>query len=148
MSRRQPDAARYLANRGAAVGFVDAAGLGRVDAVRNLATSATVDDKKDAFTLACAYGRGSTVEFLLDDGVDVNADLRGFGEGHTALHVASYQGHAALVGLLLRRRADVNAVDRQWHVTPLEWATTGRARRRRDQTEQQYDDVTRNCGLP
>ena len=42
-------------------------------------------------------------------------------EGRTPLHIASWQGHTAMVELLLRYNADVNATDREQR-TPLQSA--------------------------
>jgi hypothetical protein len=37
----------------------------------------------DGFALACAYGLSEVVDFLLERGMEVDAELRGHGEGHT-----------------------------------------------------------------
>lgn len=42
-------------------------------------------------------------------------------EGRTPLHIAAWQGHTAMVELLLRHGADVNATDREQR-TPLQSA--------------------------
>lgn len=129
LANGQPGAAAYLAERGAPVDFVEAAGLGRVDLMRPLIDRASQTHLLDAYSLASAYGRVAVVERLLDRGVDVDAELRGWGEGHTALHVAAYQAHLDLVTLLLTRGARVDAVDKTWRTTPLAWALTGWSRR-------------------
>jgi ankyrin repeat protein len=94
----------------------------------------------EAFSIACAYGRVVVIEFLLEHGVDVNAELRGFGEGHTGLHAAAYQGHLDVVASLLRHRALVDPIDKTWHTTPLTWALTGWGRR---PSPRHYDVVAR-----
>ena len=129
LANGQPQAAEYLARRGAPAGLVEAAGLGDLDRVRPLAAGAAKPPLLEAFSMACAYGRVAVVEFLLEHRADVNAELQGFGEGHTGLHVAAYQGHADLVTSLLRHGARVDAIDKTWHTTPVTWALTGWSRR-------------------
>ena len=130
LANGQPEAAEYLVNRGAPLDLAGAAGLGRVDVVRRF-----LDGKEtlrasilDGFALACAYGHANTVDFLLDHGVEVDADLKGHGEGHTGLHLAAFHGHLDVVELLLRRGAHVDAVDKTWGTTPLVWAVTAWSR--------------------
>ncbi len=146
LANGQPQAADYLASRGAPVDLVEAAGLGDLDRVRLLAGAAT-PALLEAFSMACAYGRVAVVEFLLEHGVDVNAEVRGFGEGHTGLHVAAYQGHVDLVRSLLRHGAHVDAIDKTWHTTPVSWALTGWSRR---PSPHHYDVVAQlaACGAP
>ena len=62
--------------------------------------------------MACAYGRADVVDFLLDQGMEVDTELRGHGEGHTGLHVAAFHGQIDVVKTLLRHGARVD-VDRQ-----------------------------------
>ena len=84
---------------------------------------------KDAFSLACGYGRTAAVEFLLDHAVAADEELHGHGEGHTGLHVAAFHGHVAAVEALLRWGARVDAIDKTWGTPPLIWALTGWTRK-------------------
>lgn len=118
-----PEAAAHLAARGASVDLEEAAGIGRLDEVaryfdppRTLRES----DAASALVMACWYDQREVVSFLLDHGVDPAA--RGPQEGHTALHVAAYQGNPELVGLLLKRHAPVNVTDAVYGTPPLVWA--------------------------
>jgi ankyrin repeat protein len=129
LANGQPQAAEYLASRGAAVDFVDAAGLGQLDRVQALAGSAAKPQRQEAFLMACSYGRLPVVECLLAYDVDVDTGIDGSGAGHTGLHSAAYNGHADVVTLLLRRGARVDIVDGTWHTPPLIWALTGWSRR-------------------
>jgi len=140
LANGQPRAAEYLASRGAPIGLVEASGLGDLDRVRRLAPDAKKSVLLEGFSMACAYGQVPVVEFLLEQGVDVDVELRGFGEGHTGLHVAAYQGHLDLVASLLGRGADVDPIDKTWHATPLTWALTGWQRR---PSPHHYDIVAR-----
>ena len=79
----------------------------------------------EGFGLACAYGRTNVVDFLLDQGMEVDAELRGHGEGHTGLHVAAFHGQIDVVKTLLRHGARVDSIDKTWGTPPLVWALTG-----------------------
>jgi ankyrin repeat protein len=132
LANGQPRAAAHLLSRGAPVDLIAAAGLGRLDLVARffddrgeLLPSATQAQRLEGFSYACAYGRATVVEFLLDHGIDVNAQLSGHGAGHKGLHVAAYHGHVDVVDLLIRRDADLDAIDETWQTPPLIWALTG-----------------------
>ena len=140
LANGQPQAAEYLASRGAPVGLVEAAGLGHLERLQQLAADAPLSQLLEAFSMACAYGRVPVVEFLLEHGVHVDAVVRGFGEGHTGLHSAAYQGHLDVVTSLLRHGASVDMIDHTWRTTPLTWALTGWGRR---PSPQHYDIVAR-----
>ena len=136
LANGQPGAAEHLADRGAPLDLSGAAGLGRVEALHRFfdadgrpGSGVTPAAMADALALAAAYGRANTVEFLLDHGMTVDAELRGHGAGHTALHVSAYHGHAPVVNLLLARGASVHAVDKTWHTPPIVWALTGWSRK-------------------
>ena len=136
LANGQPDAASYLVSRGAPLDLVGAAGLGRTDVVQtffgddpggskpNLSTAVVAE----AFSFACIYGHQGVVELLLQKGVEVDAELRGHGAGHTGLHVAAYHGHLEVVRLLLSHGARVDAIDKTWGTPPLIWALTGWSR--------------------
>jgi hypothetical protein len=117
-----PEAAAHLATRGALVGFVEAAGIGRTDLVRRAFEApegVPAKEAGEALVMAGWYGERATVELLLDLGVA--PDTAG-GEGQTALHVVAYQGDRELVELLLARGAGVNLADRVHGTSPLVWA--------------------------
>lgn len=98
LGNAQPGAAGFLADRGAHIDLPAAAGLGRIDTVRALFHSATAGQSRDALLWACAYGRNTVVEFLLDNGADLAAHRE---DGQTALHWAVIGGHPDTVKLLL-----------------------------------------------
>jgi ankyrin repeat protein len=122
----RPQAAEFLAGRGARLDLEGAAGVGRLDLVRSffnrdgsLNEGATKAQMNDGFMWACEYGRTSVVEFLLDRGVDARSTGR---HGQTGLHWAAYGGHLDIVTMLLERRAAVDITDDRFHGTPLDWA--------------------------
>ena len=55
---------------------------------------------------ACRHGKYSIVEWLLDNGADINAQMASKPQS-TPLHGAKYHGHVSTVELLLQRGADV-----------------------------------------
>lgn len=120
-------AAEFLATRGASLDLEAAAGVGRLDVVQSffntdgtLKPAATEKQLTDGFAWACEFGHLSVVEFLLRQGVDVEAKLRH--NGQTGLHWAAWGGLADIVKLLLERGARVDVKDETYESTPLEWA--------------------------
>ena len=126
LANGQPDAAEYLASRGAPLDLESASGLGRVDEVKRLIDRVTRKEVLAAFSLACAYGRAPVIDFVLaHGGVDVDAELKSHGDGHTGLHVAAFHGQAEAVKVLLQHGANLHAIDKTWNTPPLLWALTG-----------------------
>jgi ankyrin repeat protein len=150
LANGRPEAAVYLASRGAPVDLAGAAGLGRIDVVRRLlqddALTATEAQRLDGFVLACAYGRADVVHLLLRRGVDVDSQLRLQGEGHTGLHTAAYRGQTDVVDVLLRWGARVDVIDKTWGTPPLVWALTGWSRKPGAKAAGYYDVVARLVG--
>jgi len=123
-------AAEYLAMRGARLDLEGASGVGRLDIVKSyfrpdgsLKATATKKQMKDGFAWACEYGRTKVAEFLLDQGMDINARLRN--HGNTGLHWAAFNGHVDLVKLLLARKARLDIKDESFDGPPLGWALHG-----------------------
>ena len=102
LANGRPQAAEFLANRVASLDLAEAAGVGRLDAVKRLFNDATVEQKKEALFYACGYGRNGVVEFLLEKGADLAAQN---GRGQSPLHMAVIGGHLDTVKMLLRHHA-------------------------------------------
>ena len=122
------EAAVHLAMRGATLDLESAAGVGRLNLVKQffnpdgrLKPNATEAQRLDGFTWACEFGRTDVVEFLLDTGVDVAARLTR-NHGQTGLHWAAYGAHLDTVQLLLGRDAPLEVTDDSFGKTPLSWA--------------------------
>jgi ankyrin repeat protein len=122
------DAAEFLASRGARLDLEGATGVGRLDVVKSffkddgsLKPPATHKQMKAGFAWACAFGRTGVVDFLLQQGMEVDAKLT-LEDGESGLHWAAYGGHADIVRLLLERGAPVDAKDERHDGTPLGWA--------------------------
>ena len=116
LNNGRPEAAEFLASRGARLDLEDAAGVGRLDIVegffeKNGRRKPGVDKARidDAFRVACGYGRKSLAEFLLERGADVAAQDYA---GMTALHMAVIGGHPDIVRVLLARKAPLEVVNR------------------------------------
>ena len=103
LANGRPEAASYLAERGARLNLDAAAGVGRLDVVKSFFKHRKAKPAKkqlqSAFQYACAGGRKDVVEFLLNNGVDL-AD--GGGDGQTPLHWAAIFGQLEMVRLLLK----------------------------------------------
>ena len=105
----RPEAAEFLARRGARLDLEGAAGVGRLDLVESffnkdgsLKAAATKAQMEMGFLWACEYGRNSVVDFLLKKGVDLHAQQN---TGLTGLHWAIVGGQLETVQLLLARGA-------------------------------------------
>jgi ankyrin repeat protein len=125
LANGQPAAARFFADRGAPLNLVEAAGVGRLDRVRAFfdehgqSSAAVAPGQIDtALQYAAGYGRPDVVTFLIDRGARVTwADDR----GQTPLHWATFGPHVEVTRILLANGASVNARDRQYNATPLDW---------------------------
>jgi len=109
LSNGRPEAAIYLAERGAKLNIVGAAGIGRLDAVRSffrddgrLKTGVTKKEAESAFVYACMWGKHEVVQFLADQGVNLAAH---HGDGQTGLHWAVIVGRLSTVKLLRKLNA-------------------------------------------
>ena len=74
-------------------------------------TLTSMADLADALQAACFRGNKDTVQMLLDQGADVNAQG---GENGTALQAACFRGNKETVQMLLDQGADVNAPGGQY----------------------------------
>ena len=106
-------AAEFLATRGAHLDLEGAAGLGRLDVVKNhfdasgaLRPNATKAQLERGFLWACEYGRNEVVEFFLEQGASLESQAD---TGQTALHWAVIGGHEQTIKLLLDRGASLAA---------------------------------------
>ena len=99
LANGRPNAAQFLASRGAHLDLAGAAALGRLDVVKSLFVVATKEQLNEGFLYACGYGHNSVVEFLLEKHVDPATESH---DGQTPLHRAVIGGHLHTVKLLLR----------------------------------------------
>ena len=117
-------AAEALVSRGARVDdAAAAAGLGRLDRVRELLPAAGAENRHRALALSAQHGHLEIVRLLLDAGEDPNRYNPKGNHGHsTPLHQAVCAGHEAVVRLLVERGARLDMRDTIYQGTPLGWA--------------------------
>jgi ankyrin repeat protein len=142
----RPQAAEFLAERGARLDLEGAAGVGRLDLVRSffnpdgtLKPTAARQQMIDGFTWACEYGRIEVAQFLLDRGVPIDTRVRNHGQ--TGLHWAAAGAHVELVKMLVSRGAPVDAKDQAFDGTPLGWALYGWRNPAWKSTPERYREV-------
>jgi hypothetical protein len=131
LANGRPEAAGYLATRGAPLDLEGAAGVGRLDLVQSyfnsegtLKDAAMAKQMIDGFTWACEYGHTAVVEFLLEHGIGADAVLPR-PHKQTGVHWAAYGGHLDTVKALLKRRPNLDVRDASFNGTPLDWALHG-----------------------
>jgi ankyrin repeat protein len=105
----RPLAAEFLAERGARLDLVSAAGVGQFERVRNFflpngrpRPDVSKQQIETAFRYACAYGRMEAAKFLLSQSIDLAAHS---GDGQTALHHAAISGQLEIIKLLIAHHA-------------------------------------------
>jgi hypothetical protein len=116
LANARPEAAAWLADHGARVTVVGAAGLGRRERVAELFDGEAPRQRELALIYAAMYGHVAVIAWLLDHGVDVAAE-----DGQTALHLAAHGGHLEATKLLLSRGAPLE-VKNQYGGTVLDQA--------------------------
>ncbi len=144
LANNRPQAAEYLASRGARLDLDTAAGVGDLDTVRRfvaedgtLRDGATADRLARGLAWAAQFGRATVLEFLLAHG----ANAASHRDGATALHWAAYSGELSCVRVLLEQGAPVNAKDADFDGTPLGWALYGWGTRDLDRDREGYCNV-------
>jgi len=101
-----------------------AAGLGRIDTLRDLVKTASKEEATRALGVAVINRQTEAARLCLDAGADVNAFLPCHTHS-TPLHQAALTGDLPTMRLLLDRGARTNTLDTLWHGTPLGWAMHG-----------------------
>jgi hypothetical protein len=139
----EQEAAAFLAERGARVDLIAAAGLGRIDLMAHHigADGAVAADAYSLvhysshrerpvapaaiLSLALVYaakgGHRAAAAWLLDRGAPLGRAP--FDHDATPLHWAALRGHPDVVDLLLERGADRSLRDSSYHSTPAGWAS-------------------------
>ena len=109
LANGRPQGAEFLVRRGARLDWREAAGMGRLDIVKERFDEASVDERKEGFVYACEYGRNDVVEFLLGKDVDLAGQIA---HGQTGLHMAVIGGQLETVKLLLRHNPPLEVKNR------------------------------------
>jgi ankyrin repeat protein len=120
---RQPDIAQAFVARGAILNIFESCALGRLDRVRAIvaadeaATHSFAPDGHTPLGLACFFGHGDVVSFLVREGADVNLHSKN-AQRVAPLHAAAARNDVEIVGALLEAGADPNR-RQEGGVTPL-----------------------------
>lgn len=117
----RPEAAQYLANRGAILDLEGAAGVGRLEVVQTyfdaggkLIKPANRTQMGAALNWASEYGHVAVAAFLIDKGADPGEPINGM----HALHMALLGGHLDTIRMLIARGAPLEAQN-MYGGTPL-----------------------------
>ena len=121
LANGRPEGASYLAQLGANLDLEGAAGVGRLEAVKEFfdATGKLKDTEMRgqlgaALNWASEYGQTAVVEYLIDRGADPGEPVNGM----NALHMAILGGHLDTIRLLMARGAPLE-VRNSYGGTPL-----------------------------
>lgn len=137
-------AAKHLIERGGTLTLATAVGLNLEDAVHHLLKDTTRSDIEIALMMAAFYGRSKMISLLLNHGVNVNVYLGrsgGFHSHATALHQAVFSGSLESVKLLVDAGANLNAIDKIYEGTPLEWAQYMQKEETDASKKEQYKEI-------
>jgi len=118
-------ASEHFIKRGEELTLPVAVGLGWKDDTMRLAQTATDAEMQVALVVAGFFGNADIISFLIGKGVDINVvpdNFYGFHSHASALHQAVYSGSSESVRLLVEAGAKLDATDRVYDGTPLEWA--------------------------
>jgi len=118
-------AAEHLIKRGGKLTLATAVGLGWIDDVQRMVSEAPKDEQLTALTVAAFYGKADMITLLLSMGIDPNGypnSSSGFHTHATPLHQAVSSGSLDAVKLLAEAGASLDARDKMYDGTPLDWA--------------------------
>ncbi len=108
-----PEAAEFLADRGAKLGIEEAAGIARLDEVKKFFDEdgaplhgVSSEEINSAFRYACFYGKTEVAEFLLERGTDPAGHS---GDGQTGLHYAVIGAQLETIKMLLKHNPPLEA---------------------------------------
>jgi peptide-methionine (S)-S-oxide reductase len=119
------EAAEHLINLGGDLTLAAAVCLERMDDISRLGAVADHAEKTTAITAAAFYGKADMIRFLLMMGADPNGypeSNSGFHSHATPLHQAVSSRSLDAVKLLVEAGASLNAADKVYSGTPLDWA--------------------------
>lgn len=121
------EAAEFLIKQGAGYNLPAAVGLNRTDDINRLVRTATAAELHVALVVASFFGKVDIISLLIAAGAGVNdsgskEDYGGFHAHASALHQAVSAGSLESVKILVKAGADLDATDKIYNSTPLDWA--------------------------
>ncbi|HSU16110.1 ankyrin repeat domain-containing protein [Longimicrobium sp.] len=122
LSARNLAAAAHLVERGGRLTLAAALCLDRADDAARLAADATAEDRQIAFAAAALNGNAGALATLIGLGADVRAYATAIHPHATPLHHAVDSGSLGAVKVLVEAGAPLDARDRVYDGTPLDWA--------------------------
>jgi hypothetical protein len=116
-----PEAAAYLADRGARVDLREAAGLGRLETVERLleTETTTTEEINEGLRYASVYGQTAVAELLIRRGADLTTTTF---DGQTAAHMAAIGGQLDTLKMLLEHDAPLE--QRNTYVSHTLWISS------------------------
>jgi hypothetical protein len=140
------EAAEFLLSKGSDYNLATAVGLDKIDDAKNLVKKATASELYVALVVASYFGKADTISFLIESGVDVNGsgkqeDFNGFHSHASALHQAVSSGSLDAVKLLVEAGANLNALDKGFNGTPLEWAIYMKTEENDEIKKRKYNEI-------
>jgi peptide-methionine (S)-S-oxide reductase len=134
-------AAEHLVERGATLTLSTALCLERWADAEQLARTATLSDKQDAFVQAAKNGKAEALRRMLALGV-APTTLSARNQSHgTALHHAVWSGSLEAVKVLVEAGADLARRDTIFNATPLGWAEYGAREQKEKPRAKQYTEI-------
>jgi ankyrin repeat protein len=113
---------RHLLRRGVAAKPQEFARLGDQETLAALvAADPAIAKVEDVLVAAVDFGHLALARWLLERGANPNA-RSSIGSQGTALHSAAWEGNLPMAQLLVEAGADIHALDREHHGTPLDFA--------------------------
>jgi ankyrin repeat protein len=126
LGHRQTAPAAWLIDNGAiALTAPIAAGLGRVEPLRELLIAASAKERTAALGIAVINKQYDAARLCLEVGADPNAFMPCHSHS-TPLHQAALDGDLTIMKLLVEHGARTDIEDTMWRGTPLGWAMHGK----------------------
>jgi hypothetical protein len=136
------EAAKRIMERTGNITLTAAICLDRIDDTERLLLQTTIVEKQVALIAASFYGKPEMIERLIKSGVEVNAYINdGFHTHASALHQAVHAGSLEAVKLLIKAGANLEATDKVYNGTPLDWAMYMQTDRNDESAKKKYIEI-------
>jgi peptide-methionine (S)-S-oxide reductase len=115
------DAVIAVLETGVPVSVTAAAGLGRLDDLARLLSTATDDEKHAAMSLAVINRQLEAARMCIEAGAEINR-VSVVHQNSMPIHQATVNGDVPMMKLLVKHGARLDIADTMWNGTPLGWA--------------------------